>query len=125
MDILKHPALAIFQRIRLRQCRGHRDSPCGTWPGLVKESRVACLQVSEESVERLFEVLQRPAANHARSVHIAELSYVNVGAAELCVDQRDHFIKNRTPLRFSEEGHLSSPPCVAVPGGATTADASP
>ena len=27
MDVLKHPAFTVFSRIRLRQRRGHRDSP--------------------------------------------------------------------------------------------------
>ena len=78
MNILKHPALTVFRRIRLRQRCGHRDSPGGTWPRLVEESCVARLQVSKQAVERLLEVLQGAAADHAWSVHVAELAHVNI-----------------------------------------------
>jgi hypothetical protein len=90
----------------------------------MEESCVARLQVSEEAVERLLKILQSAAADHPWSVHVAELAYVNVSAAELCIDQGDHLVKDSATLRFGQEGHLF-PPGVAALFDATTADASP
>src|SRR5687767_322947 len=109
MNILKHPALTVFSRIRLRQRCGHRDSAGGTWPRLVEKSCVARLQVSEQAVKRLLKILQSATADHSRSVHVAKLAHVNIGAAELCIDQADHLVKNGATLRFGQEGHLFPP----------------
>src|SRR5688572_4375563 len=125
MDVLKHPAFTVRRRIRLRQCRGHRDSPGGTWPRLVEKTRVARLQVPKQPVERLFEVLQGAAANHAWSVHVTELAHVNLGPAELRVDKRDHLVEDSAPLRFGQEGHLLPPPRATALFDATTANVPP
>jgi hypothetical protein len=72
----------------------------------VEETGVARLQVPKEPVERLLEVFQGAAANHAWSVHVTKLAHVDVQPSELRLDKRDHLLEDSAPLRFRQEGHL-------------------
>jgi hypothetical protein len=105
MDVLEHPALSIYRSIRLGQRRCHGDSTRGAWSRLVKEARVARFEIAKQLIERLLEVLMAAAAHDMRSVHFAKAFDVDLAAAELRIDQRDHFIEYSASLRFREEGH--------------------